>query len=182
MLAGIPVKVMSFYHGVRRFEGVGPVIRVHGGNGIAPAHPPGTRVRRRSWHRQRLADCTHQWVGAAVGVTTGVVRVLALPPTVAVLSGVNRTSWALSVQCDRMPATSARSPRASPFMGSHAFWANVIGFHVGMLVSGVVAVWDTVAMLLATVTVTVRLVLATWTVTVCAAGVGVSRAAAVVGL
>src|SRR5689334_4164910 len=51
-----------------------------------------------------------------------------------------------------------------------------------MPVSGVVAVCDTVAMLLVTVTVTVRLVLATWTVTVCVAGVGVSMAAAVVGL
>ena len=37
-------------------------------------------------------------------------------------------------------------------------------------------------MLLVTVTVTVRLVFAIWTVTVCAAGVGVSMAAAVVGL
>src|SRR5271165_2644016 len=67
-------------------------------------------------------------------------------------------------------------------MGSHAFWVNVMGFGVGRLVIGVVAVWLTVAVLLVTVTVTVRLVSATWTVTVCAAGVGVSRAAAVVGL
>src|SRR2546429_7517796 len=63
-----------------------------------------------------------------------------------------------------------------------AFWVNVTGFHVGMAACGMVAVWDTVAMLLVTVTVTVRLVLAIWTVTVCAAGVGVSMAAAVVGL
>ena len=67
-------------------------------------------------------------------------------------------------------------------MDVQAFWVNVVGLHVGMLFSGVVAVWFTVAVLLVTVTVTVRLVLATWTVTVCAAGVGVSRAAAVVGL
>ncbi len=67
-------------------------------------------------------------------------------------------------------------------MACHAFWVNVMGFHVGRPASGVVAVWDTVATLLLTVTVTVRLVLATWMVTVCGAGVGVSKAAAVVGL
>ena len=39
-----------------------------------------------------------------------------------------------------MPATSAKSPRASPAMGSHAFWVNVMGLHVGMLATGVVAV------------------------------------------
>src|SRR5439155_6114071 len=77
---------------------------------------------------------------------------------------------------------SARSPRASMCVACQAFWVNVTGFHVGMAACGMVAVWDTVAMLLVTVTVTVRLVLATWTVTVCAAGVGVSMAAAVVGL
>jgi len=58
-------------------------------------------VRRRSCRRYRLADSIHQDVGAEVGVLTGVVPVvvpvpvvpvLALPPTVAVLSGVNRTS------------------------------------------------------------------------------------------
>ena len=77
-----------------RFEGTGPVSRVCRVYGIGPAHPRGTRVRRRSWRRQRLADWTHQWVAAAVGVTTGVVPVpvKALPPTTAVLSGVNRTS------------------------------------------------------------------------------------------
>jgi hypothetical protein len=103
-------------------------------------------------------------------------------PMSAVVSGANRTSCAFSVQCDRVPATSARSPRATMFGAIHAFWVNVTGLQVGMLFSGVVAVWDTVAMLLVTVTVTVRLVFAIWTVTVCAAGVGVSRAAAVVGL
>ena len=88
---------MRFCHGVCGFEGVRPVSRVHR---VAPAHPRGTRVRRRSWHRQRLTDWIHQWVAAAVGVTTGVVPVPApvvvpvpvVPPTVAVLSGVNRTS------------------------------------------------------------------------------------------
>src|SRR5215470_395116 len=51
-----------------------------------------------------------------------------------------------------------------------------------MAACGMVAVWDTVAVDLVTVTVTVRLVFATLTVKVCAAGVGVSMAAAVVGL
>ena len=67
-------------------------------------------------------------------------------------------------------------------MACQAFWVNVTGFQVGMAACGMVAVWDTVAMLLVTVTVTVRSVPATWTVTVCAAVVGVSMAAAVVGL
>ena len=46
-------------------------------------------------------------------------------------------------------------------MASHAFWVNVVGFHVGMLANGVVAVWDTVAVLLVTVTVTVTRSMAT---------------------
>src|SRR6195256_3531951 len=81
-----------------------------------------------------------------------------------------------------MPATSARSPRASACVACQAFWVDVTGCQAGMAACGMVAVWDTVAMFLVTVTVTVRSVPATWTVTVCAAGVGVSRAAAVVGL
>ena len=104
------------------------------------------------------------------------------PPTSAVVSGANRTICAFSVQCDRVPATSARLPRATWLGAIHALWVKVMGLHLGMALSGVVAVWDTVAMVLVTVTVTVRSVLATWTVTVCAAGLGVSIAAAVVGL
>src|SRR6185437_3488284 len=81
-----------------------------------------------------------------------------------------------------VPATSARSPRATACVARQAFWVNVTGLQAGMAACGMVAVWLTVAMLLVTVIVTVRLVLATWTVTVCAAGVGVSMAAAVDGL
>src|SRR5262249_46488588 len=118
-----------------------------GADGMVPAHPRGTRVRRRDRGREPPADRTHQWVGAAVGVTTGVAPartpVPTFPPTVAVLSGVNRTSWACSVQCDRVPTTRARSPRASPWLASHAFWVNVTGLQVGMVACGMVAVWET---------------------------------------
>src|SRR6476646_8640482 len=140
---------MSAGRGFRGFGGVHPVHwidRGDGGDGMVPAHPRGTRVRRRNRRREPPAHRIHQWVGAAVGVTTGVAPVLgpALPPTAAVLSGVNRTSWACSVRCDRMPATSARSPRASACVACHAFCLNVTGFHVGRPAAGVVAVWATV--------------------------------------
>ena len=84
VLARIPVQVTSVYR----------VTSFYGPGGVVPAHPRGTRVRRRSWRHEGLSGRTHQWVGAAVGVTTGVapVPVAALPPTAAVLSGVNRTS------------------------------------------------------------------------------------------
>src|SRR5690242_1936517 len=96
---------------------------------MVPAHPRGTRVRRRSWRHEVLSGRTHQWVATAVGMTTGVAPVpaAALPPTAAVLSGANRTSRACSVQCDRVPTTSARSPRASACVARQAFWVNVTG-------------------------------------------------------
>ena len=39
---------------------------------MVPAHPRGTRVRRRSWRHEVLSGRTHQWVATAVGMTTGV--------------------------------------------------------------------------------------------------------------
>src|ERR1700739_3713042 len=59
----------------------------------------------------------------------------------------------------------ARSPRASEFVAWNAFIVKALAIAAGMAVA-----------------VTVRSVLATWTVTVCTAGVGVSMAAAVIGL
>jgi len=42
VLAGVPVKIMSFSHGV---------CGVYGVYGVVPAHPRGTRVRRRGGRR-----------------------------------------------------------------------------------------------------------------------------------
>jgi hypothetical protein len=104
---------MSFSHGVCGFESVGRVNGLYGAYwvhgvygvyGFQPAHPRGTRVRRRSCRRYRPADSIHQEVGAVFGVLTVVpapvvpvvvpvvVPWLAIPPTTEVLSGVNRTS------------------------------------------------------------------------------------------
>jgi acetyl-CoA C-acetyltransferase len=111
-----------------------------------------------------------------------VVPVNAFPPTLAVVSGANKTNCACRVQCDRTPTIVARSPRASLLTGIQAFWVKVFCDDAGSAFAGVVAVWLTVAVDLVMVTVTVRLVLATCTVTVCVAGACVSSWAAVVGL
>ena len=104
---------MSFSHGVCGIEGACRVNRVYGAYGVYGvygfelAHPRGTRVRRRSGRRYRLADSIHQEVPTTavpvpvvvpvvpvpvVPVVVPVVPVLAPPPTTEVLSGVNRTS------------------------------------------------------------------------------------------
>ena len=77
-------------HGVRRIEGARGI---EGRRGMVPAHPRGTRVRRRSWRHEGLSGRTHQWVATAVGMTTGVAPFPAAAwPAVAALSGANRTS------------------------------------------------------------------------------------------
>src|SRR5579859_7711457 len=145
--------------------------------GNAPEYPRETRVLR-----IRLSRPAHQCVGDALGVAARFSPLPVVPPTMLVDSGLNRTSCACSVWCERVPTMTARSPRARPFVVCHAFIVKLVIIGVGMALTGVVAVCVTAAVVRVTVTVTVRSVPATWTVTVWVAVLGVSMAAAVVGL
>jgi hypothetical protein len=95
--------------GFRGPVGHGPFGIKFSRNRPGPAHPAERGVRR-----NRLDGSAHQCVGDGLGVAA--VRA----PTSLLLSGLNRTSWACSVPCARVPATSTRSPRARALAASHA--------------------------------------------------------------